>query len=84
MKFVLASIFLLGGIIFLLLVVTKYTKEEHEKEVQKNLRMKSDWYNYENAFLYRLLSSSFGIAKVLLILSALIFIAVGILILMGS
>ncbi|MBH0230721.1 hypothetical protein [Halobacillus yeomjeoni] len=74
-------LFFAGGFIFLFLVITKYTEEAHEKEMKKNKWMKEDYYNYENPIIYRLMSSSFWIAKTMLIIAALIPIAFGMLLL---
>ncbi|KGX83203.1 hypothetical protein [Pontibacillus marinus] len=73
--------FLTGGLIFLYLVITKYTEEAHQKEIKKNKWMKKDYYNYENPIFYRIMSNSFWIAKALLIIASLIPIVIGILIL---
>ncbi|TFB13460.1 hypothetical protein E3U55_15920 [Filobacillus milosensis] len=73
--------FLTGGFIFLYLVLTKYTEEAHQKELKKNKWMKKDYYNYENAIFYRIMSNSYLIAKTFLIIGSLIPIAIGLLIL---
>ncbi|WP_163536261.1 hypothetical protein [Gracilibacillus sp. YIM 98692] len=75
------SFFLLGGLVFLFLVITKYTEEAHQKEIKKNKWMKKDYYHYENAIFYRIMSNSYWIAKTLLIIASLIPIAIGILLL---
>ncbi|WLR47291.1 hypothetical protein LC065_17500 [Halobacillus litoralis] len=72
--------FLIGGFIFLYLVITKYTEEAHKKEIKKNKWMQKDDYNYENSIFYRIMGSSYWIAKSLLIIASLIPIAIGILI----
>lgn len=72
--------FLIGGFIFLFFVLTKYTEDAHKKEMKKKKWMQKDYYNYENPIFYRIMSSSYWIAKSLLIIASLIPIAIGILI----
>lgn len=73
--------FLLGGLVFLILIVTKYTEEAHEKELTKNNWMKRS--NDKNVIFYWLMSRSYIITKILLIIAALIPLSIGILMLWG-
>lgn len=71
-------IFLISGLVFLYLILTKYTEEAHKRELKKNKWMKNDYYNYENPIFFRIMSNSYIIAKIVLILCATTFTFVGI------
>ncbi|SIR87664.1 hypothetical protein SAMN05878482_106344 [Peribacillus simplex] len=80
---VVGLLFLIPGIIFLLLVMFKYTEEEHQKELIKYQWVRNDrflsWVEWELVLFHKIASKSYIIAKVIILLISLIPIAIGIL-----
>jgi hypothetical protein len=76
---VVGLLFLIPGIIFFLYVLLKYTEEEHKKELKKFDWVRNSWDQWDLAIFHKIGSKSYVLAKVILLLVALIPIAIGVL-----
>ncbi|UQD52259.1 hypothetical protein C0971_09715 [Bacillus methanolicus] len=78
---VVGLLFLIPGIIFFLFVLFKYTELEHQKELEKWRWFREDNWKWiwdpELALFTKIAEKSFFIAKVILLLTALIPVSIG-------
>ncbi|MFE4708664.1 hypothetical protein [Peribacillus simplex] len=78
---VVGLLFLIPGIIFFILVLLKYTKEEHWKEVKKWKWIRNDtyasWSEQDMILFHKIASKSYIAAKIILILSSIIPVVIG-------
>jgi len=79
---VVGLLFLIFGLTFFLLVLFKYTEEEHQKELKKYEWVRNDkflsWAEWDLVLFHKIASGSYIIAKVIILFVALIPIAIGI------
>ncbi|WP_108671794.1 hypothetical protein [Peribacillus acanthi] len=75
-------LFLIFGLTFFLLVLFKYTEEEHQKELKKYQWVRNDkflsWAEWDLVLFHKIASKSYIIAKVIILFFAFIPIAIGI------
>jgi hypothetical protein len=80
---IIGIIFLISGVIFFLLVLFKYTEEEHQKELKKYQWVEEikhiSWFNMDLVIFKKIANNSYIITKVIMILIAVIPIVIGIL-----
>jgi hypothetical protein len=79
---VIGLLFLIPGIIFFLFVLFKYTEEENQKEVKKYEWIRNDtyasWSEQDMILFHKIASKSYVMAKIILLIIALIPVAIGV------